>query len=574
MELNRIYNMDCLEGIKKISDKSINLICTDPPYHLGLTHNGKKGTFNDLNIAKPFFTQLLKEFKRVLTDDGCMHMFTDWRSFAFYRKYKNALDRLYEAAEVFMKGWSSAGVLNSDVIRNSLRIILDQVDNDKIVGFADLLYEGICSDEVLYKRYIISNTTMIAEDVQGIKSDTKATHNKLDKLQEDIKGITDKIEKDKENQAQTVSSTEKFSNNKKQEYIDKWNGRLFLHQGIDDRPLTLANTFIAPQFSFQSYKNDIYVKKEILGEIDVENNLDNLLLNSINYKSRLVILLAGDPGIGKTSIVSWIADKYLKNKNLIILKFRDWDIEDLNNGILTAIKELLFCKKKELENKILILDGFDELKNINDRYKLLNGFINDINDIRNIKVLITSRPGYIRNSNFDLILELKPFDNEKIVLFYEKITGNKINGSYIFNSEVLGIPVILYMAIVSQVDIRLGGSKAELYNKIFALEGGIFDKFTSKTRDGYDYGSHILRKEENKLLFLKFLQNIAFTMLRKNKLSLLDSEYYMPELEFQNKKIQIIDFPVRNLFEKGLTLEFVHKSIYEYFVSEYIYMLI
>ena len=27
-----VYNMDCLEGMKKLSDNSIDLIITDPPY--------------------------------------------------------------------------------------------------------------------------------------------------------------------------------------------------------------------------------------------------------------------------------------------------------------------------------------------------------------------------------------------------------------------------------------------------------------------------------------------------------------------------------------------------------------
>ena len=32
MELNTIYNEDCLEGMKRIPDKSVDLIITDPPY--------------------------------------------------------------------------------------------------------------------------------------------------------------------------------------------------------------------------------------------------------------------------------------------------------------------------------------------------------------------------------------------------------------------------------------------------------------------------------------------------------------------------------------------------------------
>ena len=32
MELNKIYNEDCLEGMKKIPDKSIDMILCDLPY--------------------------------------------------------------------------------------------------------------------------------------------------------------------------------------------------------------------------------------------------------------------------------------------------------------------------------------------------------------------------------------------------------------------------------------------------------------------------------------------------------------------------------------------------------------
>ena len=32
IELNRIYNMDCLEGMKGISDGSVDAVICDPPY--------------------------------------------------------------------------------------------------------------------------------------------------------------------------------------------------------------------------------------------------------------------------------------------------------------------------------------------------------------------------------------------------------------------------------------------------------------------------------------------------------------------------------------------------------------
>jgi site-specific DNA-methyltransferase (adenine-specific) len=84
LEVNKIYNMDCIEGICSIKDKSISSIITDPPYFIGMTHNGKKGEMTDLAICKPFYNELFREFKRVLKDEGCIYLFTDWRTYHFY----------------------------------------------------------------------------------------------------------------------------------------------------------------------------------------------------------------------------------------------------------------------------------------------------------------------------------------------------------------------------------------------------------------------------------------------------------------------------------------------------------
>ena len=36
LELNKIYNVDCIEGMRKLEDNSIDLILTDPPYGIGI----------------------------------------------------------------------------------------------------------------------------------------------------------------------------------------------------------------------------------------------------------------------------------------------------------------------------------------------------------------------------------------------------------------------------------------------------------------------------------------------------------------------------------------------------------
>ena len=82
---------DCAELLSRIPDTSVDAIITDPPYFLGLTHNGKKGSFLDLAIAKPFYKHLFEEYKRILTSKGCVYFFTDWKGMAFYFPIMDAI---------------------------------------------------------------------------------------------------------------------------------------------------------------------------------------------------------------------------------------------------------------------------------------------------------------------------------------------------------------------------------------------------------------------------------------------------------------------------------------------------
>lgn len=128
------------------------------------------------------------------------------------------------------------------------------------------------------------------------------------------------------------------------------------------------------------------------------------------------------------------------------------------------------------------------------------------------------------------------------------------------------------MAIMSGIDITERATKSELYNRIFTEEQGIFDRFSYKGI-AYDEGSHLLRDKGNIRKYLKFLREVAFKMFEKNDLSLKKKEYQIPKLEFQGNHISILEFPIKYFFENVKSnIEFVHKSIYEYFVSEYIFV--
>lgn len=65
LELNRIYQMDCLEGMKLIPDKSIDMILCDLPYGK-LSHS-----WDSIIPIEP----LWESYKRIIKDDGAIVLF-------------------------------------------------------------------------------------------------------------------------------------------------------------------------------------------------------------------------------------------------------------------------------------------------------------------------------------------------------------------------------------------------------------------------------------------------------------------------------------------------------------------
>lgn len=87
MELNKIYNEDCLEGMKKIEDNSVDLIVTDPPYKI--TSRGSGGNSGGMFQKKVVNTggvfkhntitieEYIEEFYRILKPSGHCYIMTN-----------------------------------------------------------------------------------------------------------------------------------------------------------------------------------------------------------------------------------------------------------------------------------------------------------------------------------------------------------------------------------------------------------------------------------------------------------------------------------------------------------------
>lgn len=92
MLLNNIYNTDCIEFMKTLSDCSVDLIVTDPPYLMNFKSRTKnkeskfaKEILNDDVKSKNLIIDYIKECYRVLKDNTACYMFCNANHIEFFK---------------------------------------------------------------------------------------------------------------------------------------------------------------------------------------------------------------------------------------------------------------------------------------------------------------------------------------------------------------------------------------------------------------------------------------------------------------------------------------------------------
>lgn len=91
IEFNKIYNMNCIEGMKNIANNTIDLVITDPPF--AIDFKAKKNNYhrtasrviegyNEIPKTEYFnFTfKWMEEIYRVLKETGSMYVFSGWNN--------------------------------------------------------------------------------------------------------------------------------------------------------------------------------------------------------------------------------------------------------------------------------------------------------------------------------------------------------------------------------------------------------------------------------------------------------------------------------------------------------------
>lgn len=73
IEINKIYNEDCLNTMKRIESESVNLIIADPPYYK-IVKNDWDNQWQDESEYYDWCKLWLKEFKRILKPNGSVYI--------------------------------------------------------------------------------------------------------------------------------------------------------------------------------------------------------------------------------------------------------------------------------------------------------------------------------------------------------------------------------------------------------------------------------------------------------------------------------------------------------------------
>jgi hypothetical protein len=370
------------------------------------------------------------------------------------------------------------------------------------------------------------------------------------------------------------------------EYAAIFEQPLFLHKNLNsyENPVILKDIFVHPKF-------------KIIGRTDIDSHITlndfisqftkGTLINGAGTVSIDTLVILGHAGIGKSSLISKLMYHYRKqddvcqklfdDKQVICIRLRDFSPKWIENGdVLSSISEYLHINDSSfLSNKIIIMDGFDELCMMS---SISKNFIQNLSEfIRNMnsKLIITSRPGY-NNENYKLkevcTIELEFFDKDKRTEWFDKylsISNDKIsdikNSICESDDDIFGLPLIIYISATNKLNVNNYKNKWGLFKDLFS--NNIYKRGYDKIHNTDTYSKQIYR----------IIAEIAFYMYKKNifYINKLEIDNIIENLYNTESKILIsnlkdcyaINTYFKNNYEIGV-VEFCHNEIRDFFTCE------
>lgn len=496
-------------------------------------------------------------------------------------RYKNEQDNIYDVAEALFKSLKENSRDELGYIKSCLQVLGLNSDQDGCLRFKVSLYEELGKNEYgeLFRAILMLQ-------LEHKNQYDHVVYEQLNQKLDEVIIILNRKDggDERDNERQKVKS-------RTQEYADKWNENMFLNDFSewDEKAGTnvkLKDVYIETHLPHFIWGNN----KRISSELKV------LLSKYIDNKNKnQMLLILGQPGIGKSTLITWITKNLTHNiDRILVYKFVDdlntieWKNKNLSFDIVDKILRTLNLTYDTLYGKVMILDGFDEVSMGEFGFSILNQLYRKL--IKNtswykVSIIVTCRENYIKELHkveCDYIT-LQPWNEIQIKSFcgiFQSRTNINISEytikNVIDNKDILGIPLILYMVLALNIVIEKKSSLVDVYDKIFSLEGGIYDRCIDNKNFEYFHRISEIKKQIHQIS-----REIALWMFENNP-----AKANIPREVYENTCNDVIqvqsddgikqDFLIGNFFKlvrhcEGIGTEklyFVHRSIFQYFVVE------
>jgi len=477
-------------------------------------------------------------------------------------EFRDALPQNVEKdiIEYILSEFNSGHTLSSDNMCANLHMVPPCVG----LSLSKEIYYSLNASSAFCQR---NSLFKLVEDMDWVKDHLHTA----EELLSEIKNITDTA-KDEESLAYAGQCREyvqqkdaiKFIHNQKNSFISKWNEELFLHKGTG---IKLFSLYQMPNFLINGQKG---------------SDLDKVFNKFLSNNDKNIMIVLGNPGLGKSSLMSYWANKYQEADNYVFVKMFELEPDKANESLLYAVIDFLECKKRDLQDAVLFLDGYDELRVDNRHYELCLKLISEIYSIPGLKVVLSSRLNYIDldKNRFDndfhcadtlVLMPLVKDQMIKYIINYDRAVGSvdkgKINqfSEISTEKEIFGIPFILYLVCALNLNIENIQNIYDLYEKVFAFNGGLYDKIYDKNA-----GHYLTRNPQNKRELLLISKLFALEMFR-NKSGIEISKETADRILSVSCPKRKTDFAIGNYYNiEASRIMFVHKTFSEYFFTKYV----
>lgn len=329
----------------------------------------------------------------------------------------------------------------------------------------------------------------------------------------------------------------------------------------------------------------------------------NLVIKTKKYPDELLpkfkkVIVVDSGGMGKSTIMKWLFINVIKeNKGIPIfielrlLSEKNTLIEEIINQINPldkTVSKSIILKLISKGNFIFFFDGYDEIK-ISERKSVTKDISDFISKANKNEFIITSRPENVEGIFGDFqTFHIKPLTNPEAYKLIEKIGDfnerskaliKKLQESDLKNiKEFLKTPLLISL-LYKKFEYResIPFQKQEFYYEVFEALYKAHD-----LTKGTDY--YIRPKESNLSFseFFKVLRTLGFRSIQENELEynksvllklIEDIKSELPNINYECEALLNDLTMAVPLFQKeGLKYKWAHKSIQEYFASEFICM--